>query len=231
MLAYFRSAEKPPDDGAARRETERALAILDTLPPLCSESRPYVTAAVWFRNHGDIGRALALLQRGQSVDEAQTAELIRLNRAHGKRVFGAGSDVLYLELGRTYLAAGDAPRAVEALAHARAIRPAPEYFAELAGAYRGMGQWQGAATALMEGLLADPGQGALAAALVDVYRAYDPGDCAIRGNAIDLNCATVRGHFCEAARSVVQLHVAGGHMAEAARVQQSAVQEFGCAVQ
>ena len=80
----------------------------------------------------------------------------------------------------------------------------------------------------MEGLLLDPNQSAFASEVVELYRENDPRGCAVSASSINLNCAAVRNHFCDAARHVSRLEGAGGRKVAAVNVWNTAVREFGC---
>ena len=110
-----------------------------------------------------------------------------------------------------------------------------EGVAEMAKAYRAMGDGKQAAIALMEGLVLDPSQAGFAAELVDVYRQSAPGSCAITVSGgspgINLNCSLVHDDLCAAARNVVALHEQGGRSSEAAKTRNSAIRELACPVE
>uniref|UniRef100_Q01TY2 Tetratricopeptide TPR_2 repeat protein n=1 Tax=Solibacter usitatus (strain Ellin6076) TaxID=234267 RepID=Q01TY2_SOLUE len=217
-LAYYLTLQSPPDASAIQRETDRTVAILDTLAPRDAEPNPYINAAAWYRNHGDPHRALALLQRAASIVEAKSAELVRLNRAHHKSAVATGDPLLHAELARTYSALGDRPAAAAEFQLARQLRPDPAYSSELAAEYLAAGDWRAAALALLEGLLLDPDQTALAAPYAEFYRQNDPTSCAISNGALNTNCPAVHEQLCQASRTVVQIDLALGRTAQAASV-------------
>jgi hypothetical protein len=229
MLSYWYTLQRPQETGLIRRETERTLAILDPLPAVHSAFSPYINAAAWYRTHGDPRRALALLQRGDTIIQAQAEELVRINRANGKNAVVTGAPLVHAELARTWTALGDPRHAIDEWNRARAVQPDPIYTTELAAACRAAGDSQAAAVALMEGLILDPNHAEFAAALADLYRQTNPAGCALSsGGAINPACPEVRDQFCAAARNVVQLHVARGRHADASNVQAAAARDFGC---
>jgi tetratricopeptide (TPR) repeat protein len=227
-VAYWLIAAGNPNESEVRSELDKTVAILDPLPPLLSEPKPYINTAAWFRNHGDARGALALLDRARTVDDAQTAEMIRFNRTKGKIIAATGNALLQAEMGQAYSAIGENRKALDAFKLAREIEPDPKYSAEIAKVYRSQGDWHNAAIALMEGLWLDPNQSAFASELMDLYRSSDPQSCAIADSSINMSCPEVRDSFCDAARNVVSLHLAAHRSSEAAKTRSSATGEFGC---
>jgi hypothetical protein len=217
-LLYFLILQSPQDARAVQRETDRTVAILDTLPPLHAEANPYINAAFWYRTHGDPRRALALLQRAASIVEAKSAELVRLNRAHHKNAVATGDPLLHAELARTHSALGDRNAAAGEFQRARQLRPDPAYSSELAAEYRAAGDWRAAALSLLEGLLLDPNQAALAAQYADLYRQNDPTSCALSNGTLNTNCPAVHEQLCQASRTVIQIDLALGRTQQAASV-------------
>jgi hypothetical protein len=217
-LSYFLTLQSPQDGPAIQRETDRTLAILDTLPPLHAEPNPYINAASWYRNHGDPRRALVLLQRATSIVEAKSAELVRRNRAHHKNAVATGDPILHAELARTHSALGDRNAASAEFRRARQLRPDPAYSSELAAEYRAAGDWRAACLSLLEGLLLDPDQTALAAQYADLYRQNDPTSCALSNGSLNTNCPAVHEQLCQASHTVVQIDLALGRTQQAASI-------------
>ena len=217
-LSYFLTLQSPQDGPAIQRETDRTLAILDTLPPLHAEPNPYINAASWYRNHGDPRRALVLLQRATSIVEAKSAELVRRNRAHHKNAVATGDPILHAELARTHSALGDRNAASAEFRRARQLRPDPAYSSELAAEYHAAGDWRAASLSLLEGLLLDPDQTALAAQYADLYRQNDPTSCALSNGSLNTNCPAVHEQLCQASRTVVQIDLALGRTQQAASI-------------
>jgi len=227
-MAYSLMLSQSNDRQAIERQLEQSLAILDNLPDAQSEVKPYQNAGYWFRTQGNGRRALTVLLRGRRIDEAQAAAFTRHNQALGKTVPPQGTPQLYLELARAYELLGDRPNAIEALSAGRVIQPDPVFTDEIANVYRGAGDFQSAAAALMEGILLDPKQSNFAAELVELYRKSRPGTCAVSASGIDLSCESVRADACSAARGVIRIHLAAGRRADAAQVANTAVHDLGC---
>jgi tetratricopeptide (TPR) repeat protein len=231
-LAYWLINAQTPDSDRIERELKQTLAILDPLPDERNEAPAYATAGLWYRKRGDARKALELLQRAERIDRAAAREIEAQNRSQGKTVTNTGWATLYLELGRTYLLVSEPGKAVEAFEYGRRLDPGPEYSAEMAKAYRAMGDGKRAAIALMEGLMLDPGQAGFASELVDVYRESEPGSCAIvvsgGASTINLGCPLVQRDLCTASRNVADLHRRAGRIAEAGRASNTAIREFGC---
>ena len=217
-LSYFLTLQSPQDAPAIQRETDRTLAILDTFPPLHAEANPYINAAAWYRNHGDPRHALVLLQRAASIEETKSAELVRVNRAHHKNAVAIGDPILHAEFARTHSALGDRNAAAAEFQRARQLRPDPAYSSELAAEYRAAGDWRAASLSLLEGLLLDPDQTALAAQYADLYRQNDPTSCALSSGSLNTNCPAVHEQLCQASRTAVQIDLALGRTQQAASV-------------
>jgi hypothetical protein len=122
--------------------------------------------------------------------------------------------------------------ALDILAGGRAIDPKPEFSAEMSDVYRQLGDPDGAAIALMEGLVLKPEATGLAASLVRVYRELHPGSCAVAesaaGSSIDLACPLVHRHLCAASRNVALAYQSHGRAGKAATTANTAIAEFGC---
>ena len=155
----------PSEIDRAVIETDRSLAILDTLPDRQNTPAAYANAAAVYRVKGDLAgangrpwfeKALAALLRGQRIDQYFGEVLRRQNQAQGRKVAITGWAPLYLELGRTYNRLGDSAKAVEALEFGRRLRPDADFFEELSAAWRKSGDPQRSAISLMEGLGIDP---------------------------------------------------------------------------
>jgi len=241
-LAELYANSTPAQLDRAASEADRSLQILAPLPVDRSTSRPYATAGMAYRLKGDslpspeaaawYRKALSTLLRGEALDQAERAEILRMNLEHGKRVAAAGWMPLYLELGRTYLRLNDPQHALEPLAYGRAHSPDPEFPVELSHAWRAQGNWERAAIVLIEPIEEGAMSSRLAAELLSLYREAAPASCAVRDTggtaSVNLQCPLVHGHVCLASQDLVSSYRQAGQMAKAEAMAQLAAQSFGC---
>ena len=147
LLAASLMNARPPQLDRASAAAGRSLEILDPLPDELRVARAYAIAGECYRNKGDspsgferstwYRRSLDALLRGQRIDLIEREQVRRRNMARGKRAIATGWLPLYEELGRTYLAMGDARQAAIKLMEGLVINPgATQLAAELAALYR-----------------------------------------------------------------------------------------------
>jgi tetratricopeptide (TPR) repeat protein len=185
-------------------------------------------AAEWYR------KALAALLKGVRVEQAENAQIQRLNQASGKNATPNGWMSLYAELARTYLRLGQPDAALNVARTARARRPDSEFSEELSQAWQAKGDPAQAALALIEGLVIDPNASQLAADLAELYRKTAAGSCAIANSAaggINLQCPLVHDQFCSASRNVALFYQQRNQPAKASATVRSAIQDFACPAQ
>jgi tetratricopeptide (TPR) repeat protein len=221
----------------AVREAGLGLDILRTLPDQRNNRVGYLLAGICYRTKGDslpaggqvwYAKARDTLLDGIRIDNLEQAHARAVNLALHKGPFFGGQSGLYLELGRVYQRLSQPREALGVLADGRAIDPKPEFSAEMSAAYRQLGDADGAAIALMEGLVLKPEAAGLAASLVTVYRDLHAGSCAIAGNGIDLACPLVHRHLCAASGNVAADYRRRGRPSKAAATARTAIAEFGC---
>jgi tetratricopeptide (TPR) repeat protein len=229
--------DRPGELDRAVREAEAALRIVDPVPDALNNVRLYAAAGECFRRKGDAAgagggewyrRALDVLQRGERIDRAGQQESLAINRENGRRVRAYGYDQLYLTLARVYLRLGEPQKALQSLIAGRGLRT-DHTFEELGSeVYRAMGDRNGAAVALIEGLVIDPGAVELAARLLQFYKQAEPQSCAVKGASIDMNCPMVHTQVCTASRNVAEWYAQNGQPSKAALAAAGAVKEMGC---
>jgi hypothetical protein len=127
----------------------------------------------------------------------------------------------------------DPRKALVAFQYALSLRPEdPENFRNVASAYVAIGDNRQAAIALIAGLLVNPNNTGLAAALDKVYRQIDPKSCAVvnaEGKPrLDMTCPLVREHVCLAYQSLVLLSVEIKQDRTADQLKTTAVRDLGC---
>jgi len=229
----------------AAGEVNRSLAILDGLPDDRNVPQAYATAGLIYLMQGELlaekgsaaqsqqwyQKALEVLLRGERVDRIATQEVLRENQLRGIRVSASGWYPLYLTLGDAYLRLSNPRKAIEAFEYGRVLRPAPEFFEDMSGAWRAMGDPRQAAIVLIEGLLVDKSYTRLASELAELYTQTDPGSCAVAGAGalrVDPSCPMVHDQICTAFRNVKQLYMRMGQEPMAVSTGQRAVSEAGC---
>jgi tetratricopeptide (TPR) repeat protein len=222
-------------------EAGLSLEILRNLPDDLNNSVGYQQAALCFRAKGDslpdggqywYEKARDALLRGLQIDHVAQEHARVLNLEEGKGRYLGGQVRLYLELGRVYLLLKQPKLALDILAQGRAINPKPEFAEEMSQSYRQMGDKDGTAIALMEGLVLKPEATELAGTLVKVYQEFHPGSCAVGktagGSSIDLACPLVHDHLCAASRNVALDYRSHARPKRAAETANTAIAEFGC---
>jgi tetratricopeptide (TPR) repeat protein len=238
--------DKPGGLEAGRGEIERALAIQERLPDAQKVPSLYAIAGFCYRARanqlGQNGgaawyrKALDTLLEGQRLDQAAYRDSLLLSSLRGMTLPLSGEPVVYLELGRTYLAMGEPQKALETLEYGRSIDPRPEFFEEMAAAYQAMGDPVPAAITLLEGITIGEGrQARLAAEVVNLYRQTAPDSCALAGSGssatIDFNCPLVHSELCTAGRNAAALYRRMLRESEAVATAASAVRSLGCPVE
>ena len=241
-LAEMFANAGPAQLDRATHEADRTLEIVASLPADHSSPRPYATAGLCYRLRGDslspdgappwYAKARDALLRGEQVDEAERAAIVRINREAGRNVTAAGWMPLYLELGRVYTRLHDPRKAREFLAYGQAHSADPEFSIELSRTWQAEENPQRAAMALIEPVLAGATSPQLGSELVSLYKRFAPGSCAVResGNAVSVNmqCPLVQQHMCAAAQDLASGYRQSGQTVRADSVAALAARSFGC---
>jgi tetratricopeptide (TPR) repeat protein len=222
-------------------EADLALEILRNLPDELNNCVAYQQAALCYRTKGAslpeggqywYEKARDTLLRGLQIDREAQQRARAIPLAENKGGYQGGQISLYLDLGSVYLQLSQPKLALDILAEGRAINPKPEFSEEMARAYRQMGDKDGTAIALMEGLVLKPEATELAASLVKVYQEFHADSCAVgttaSGSSIDLACPMVHGHLCAASRNVALDYRRHDRPEKAAATAHTAITEFGC---
>ena len=177
-------------------------------------------------------KARDTLLRGEQIDHIEQEHARVLNLAQHKGPYLGGQTRIYMELGRVYERLSQPKLAIEALADGRAINPKPEFSEEMSRAYRQMGDRDGTAIALMEGMVLNPDAGELAGSLVKVYQEFHPESCAVgqtgAARSINLECRLVHDHLCVASRNVAVAYQSHGRVKKAAETANTAITQLGC---
>jgi tetratricopeptide (TPR) repeat protein len=146
------------DPAVAVRENDAAVSIVDQLPDEINTPIPYINGGRIYRERGEFEKALALLQRGDRIRLAHEA---RNRLEHPESPFTSSPlwAPLYQELGRVNSRLGRFDDAIAAFRTALRFQLAHDLFEEMSVAYFRKGDSGGAAVALLEGIVADPGTG------------------------------------------------------------------------
>jgi protein O-mannosyl-transferase len=221
-------------------ESDRAVAILDSLPDALNDARTYRQAGA---DYMELGDAI----RNRIIDPSPLAEMRRayeraallldrsvkiIQAAHGPFKNGVAADA-YRLLSAVYVRLDDAGKAIETAALARQLDPGNVVgYRQSAAAFLSASRHDDAAVALMTGQMIT-GDGSLRAELVDLYtQGLDPVGCAVvttaNGPAISAGCETVRRHACAAAAEAVQIQQRAGRADEATRLKEGAARQFHC---
>jgi tetratricopeptide (TPR) repeat protein len=230
-------------------EDQRALAILSGLAPGQEDPLTFANIGGHFRAKGDAVRktrmagaeeqsrdwyrkSLEILQRGVAVDRARSEATDRANRAAGKNPGIAGWYQVYQELGQTYLRLDQPQKALEALDYGMYIQPTHEFFQLISDAHRALNDQDGAAIALMEGVMMFPDQKAFPSELLKLYDSRNPPGCAVErtaaGASLNLGCPMVHNHLCAAAGRLREWFTRKGQFSEAEKMRIQTDQSLGC---
>ena len=245
-IALYTSDSNHANVDAVIAETEKAIAVVDTLPDSQNIAEIYRLAGECYRIKADAQqnvqaadtyrRSLALLQRAATVQEAaRNRELARL-KSEGKSASLLGvspNDDVYRLLSAVYLRLGDGDKAFEAAIEGRKYTPMnPAIYSQLSQVLVAGGQPEDAATALMEGMLLTSDMG-LRQELLSFYRtATGENACAItsgpNGPAINPKCPLVHRNLCEASVDAIRVRLQTGRRDIAAQLKKSFLNDYGC---
>jgi len=222
-------------------QADQAVAILSTIPDDRNNSIGYYQAGFCYRTKGDAdppasqswyGKARDTLVEGVKIDRISTEQARSVNLEAGKGPYLGGQTRLYDELGRVYLLLHRPKEALPVLADGRAISPKPAFSEAMSQAYRDLGNRDGAAIALLEGLVLDPEAAGLPASLVKVYQDLYPESCAVTRSgtsfAINMECPLVHGQLCTASVDAARDLQTRRRPRSASRIAQTAITQFAC---
>jgi protein O-mannosyl-transferase len=219
--------------------TDRALKILDPLPPLENVGVAYRDAAETYIARGDAAqtdreswyrKALAALLRSEQIDLAKDERDRLLNAKRGIEGFTHIPSALYLQMGIAYSRLHDPERAVSAFERGRVLDPNAALLEQLGDAYGAAGEPRKAAAAFIEAMALDPGRAGLGPKVLDLYRQSDPQSCAAdAGGGLNLGCPMVHADICGAARNVIRGYVRTRQSFAADDIRRTAVEDLGCA--
>ena len=235
----------------AVEESEKSVAILDSLPDLLNSPGAYRNAGRRYLAKGDLlqqnhssdstpayERALQLLLRSAAIDKSTRAEYDRHGgaewaRSHGAAVAASKGDpdtrwLLAVAYGRL----GNIEQASTAASEALALHPIdPVAYRQIAYALATADRFDDAALALFEGLFMTSDV-RLRSDLLNLYRtSAAPNSCAIMngpgGPALNQACEVVRKPLCAASVEVVKAAIETARWDAAKKLKQSSLKD-GC---
>ena len=218
--------------------TDRALAILDPLPPLQNAGVAYRDAAMTYMAMGDAAtadreiwyrKAIDALLRSEQIDLAKDDRDRLLNARRGMEGFAHIPSALYLQLGVVYTRLHDSDSALAAFERGRVLDPNAELLEQLGDAYATTGDRHKAAAALIEAMALDPGRASLAAKVLSLYQQSDPQSCAADvAGGLNLECPMVHGDVCNAARNAIAGYTRTRQNFAAADIRRTAIEDLAC---
>lgn len=215
----------------AVREADTTIQILNALPDDRNLSTPYITAGKAYSDRADsLPAPEGAPWRKRALDALRHAERIE-DAARGERSRPVDHRELYEHLGYVEMRDNDLDEAVPALEKAMRLGLSTDVFINLATAYVGKKDSRNAEVTILEGVIWQRQNEAIAKYMVQLYNTTSPSSCAlvVSGNSTHLNaaCPLVQGELCEASARLIPLLEAQGEASEAARVR-TGVQHAGC---
>jgi tetratricopeptide (TPR) repeat protein len=237
-------------------QSDRSLAILDSLPDSRNISTVYATAGGNYRVKGDVlvqrgvdGRAavtpestrayqksLEILTRGVAIDRVNDEIYRERKRARGTpedQIAPAGVPLVYSNLATTELRLGNYKEAYETAVYGRKLDPdIVDSYLQMAQALAPQNRKDEAALALVEGVLVSGSQNLLTPLGVLYKFGVDPEGCGIKrtggGAMLNNQCAAVHKEICEGSAELIRLYKQALRPEAAASMRSKAVEQFGC---
>ena len=238
-------------------QSDRSLAILDSLPDSRNISTVYATAGGNYRIKGDAleqrspdGRTVAtpestrayekslqILTRGVAIDRVND-EIYRARKLTrgipADQIAPAGVPLVYSNMAATELRLGKYKEAYDTAVYGRMLNPEiVDSYTQIAQALAPQNRKDEAALALVEGVLVSGSQNLLQPLGVLYKYGVDPEGCGIKqtpsGAMLNNQCAAVHKEICEGSAELVRLFKQSLRVDAAAMIRSRAVEQFGCA--
>jgi tetratricopeptide (TPR) repeat protein len=245
-----------PDISRVIEETDKFLAILDSLPDSLNISSAYASAGGNYTLKGDslvtktadgkrlvtpesieaYHKSLQILTRGVDIDRT-AAEIYRQQKiASGKpvtQISPAGLPLLYTNLATVQLRLGNIQQAFDAAVYARLLNPnIVEPYILMAQTLAPQNRKEEAALALVEGILVSGEQGLMGPLAVLYKYGVDPEGCAISHNAngpfLNNACPKVHKEICEGSAELIGLYQQNFRPDLEATARSRATEQYGC---
>ncbi len=235
-LALFESDPGHTNINRIVAESERGLAILDTLPEAQRSPSAYFEAGGYLLAQGDAPRAIATFEKCRRIALANHAGLVAQAVRAGLRAPDLDNTrIADLERGvsQASLQLKDFAGAVSAARRAIEANPASSAsFGQLADSLHAAGRDDAAAVAMVEGILMTRDMSLRAELLERYQRGLDPLGCAVvagpNGPALNPDCPTVRRHSCTALADAMRLYIRTNRRDAARQLKAAAIQDSGC---
>jgi tetratricopeptide (TPR) repeat protein len=223
----------------AIEESEKSIAILDSLPDSLNTPGVYRDAGGYYLAKGDYQRALQLLLRSIAIDKSTRAEYDRkggaewTSRHRAAPASSKGDPDAHWMLVAAYSKLGQTEQASAAAGVALNLHPVnPEAFRQIAYAFGADHRTDHAAVALLEGVMMTSNRGLLAD-LINLYRtSFDSNNCAIKngpaGPSLNTACDLVRKSLCPASVEVIKAAIERSRWDTARKLKQTALRDYGC---
>jgi tetratricopeptide (TPR) repeat protein len=239
--AWYEKGRHEADIDRIIAEGEKAVRIVDDLPPDRSNAVPYIHLGSYYLIKSNLAagapereawrrRARDILLRGVRVDRALSEERRRRELARGRppeEFRPAGRPELYQTLAVASVALREYGPAVDAYLHWRRLRPQdPRAYSGLADAYLGMGDAERAAISLIQSLALGPSPKDQQK-LVEIYRRSDSG-CALVPSGLNLDCPQVKRDVCAAYEGLSRILLEAHRPEKTAELRAIATGRFGC---
>ena len=233
-------------------ESEKSLAIVDSLPDSLNTPGIYRDAGGYYLSKGDAlrgtksseavsayQRALQLLLHSIGIDKSTRAEYDRKGGADWARRHGAaaatakGDADAHWMLVAAYSKLGKIEQASTAAGEALSLHPVnPEAFRHIADAFIAAHRVDDAAVALFEGIMMTSDL-SLRSDLINLYRtSLDSNSCAIKagpaGPSLNTACDLVRQSICPASIEVIKAAIERSRWDAAKKLKQTSLRDYGC---
>jgi len=249
LMATLLAAADPSHANIDRvvEEIDKSVAILEPLPDLRNAPETYQVAGAAYLTKGErlqatgatgaetaYGRARELLSKCVRIYQAYDRHREARYGMPAASVVARSEPDAYLLLSAVQQRLGNTDSALDAARVAQRLAPRnPRIYARIADSLLARGQGDGAAVALMEGMLLTADTD-LRSYLVRLYASStDPANCTLLRNpggpAINPQCRTVRDHVCAAAPDVLRSLIDHGEQQEAMQKKQEFLSEYDCA--
>jgi protein O-mannosyl-transferase len=227
------------DLGRAIEESEKSLAIVDSLPDSLNTPGVYRDAGGYYLAKGDYQRALQLLLRSIAIDKSTRAEYDRNGGAEWAHRHGAaaaatkGDPDAHWLLVAAYSKLGKIEEASAAAGEALALHPLnPGAYKEIAYAFASAHRMDDAAVALFEGVMMTSDR-SFFPDLLNLYRtSFDSNTCAIKagpaGPSLNTACDLVQRSLCPASVEVIKAALERSRWDAARKLKQTALRDYGC---